>query len=209
MKKATLRKDWYTSVWKAWQTDKVKVEKEYGTHPFGGGCTIDWLQPHPEIMLTHPFYKKYIEVPKFQIFVTRKPCQKKGFQNYSISNNDLLTLPKKLNLIYVENVLEHFSYNDVANLLINWHDRLLIGGSLQIVTPNLKVLANKYLNKQLEYHNFLQQLYGTQQTSEDFNAFVFDETALKVIMEEIGFTQIRIESTKLVLKGFGRKEQEF
>lgn len=208
MNKAQIRKDWYTSVWEAWPKNKVQVEKEFGNHPFGSGHTTPWLKPHPEVMKDHPLYKEYLANKGSQILITTKPQEREHFKNYSLSNHDLFKLPKGINLLVVDSVLECFSYTQVSEVLVNWYDRLIIGGTICIITPDLKEITKQYVNNTLGYAELVNHLYGTQLDDNSFKSCTFDDVSLRTLMREIGFSQINIEKEGLMLKAIGRKEKE-
>ena len=52
--------------------------------------------------------------------------------------------------IYCSHVLEHLSLSDFRRALLNTHKLLKSGGTFRLVLPDLKVLANKYLEDEDE-----------------------------------------------------------
>jgi GT2 family glycosyltransferase len=209
-----IQEDWLEKVWLAWDKDPVRVEKEYGNHPFGRGHTELYTGGFPEVLHSHPLYEKYLKDSEVRLYITKTPIEKFPFKNVCMSNHDIVGLPmyKKgtIHTITVDDVLEHFSYRETANILISWFDKLKLGGILTVVTPNLGEAIRNYLEGKIDYATVVQWLYGGQVNDEDFHLISFDESSLKAVMEGVGFSRIRIEKSEdgMFLKVIGRKEKE-
>lgn len=208
MKKAVLRKDWYDKVWLGWDKNKIEVEKNYGTHPFGGGHTEEHLKPHPEVMKDHPYYKKHLKDLGLQILLTITPEKREPYKNYCLTNDDLFNLTKGIDLLIVDKLLGKYSYRNVAECLINWYDRLVIGGTICIITPDLKEITKRYISNTINFKTFLEYLYGNQMNDNNYTYCSFDDIALKTLLTDVGFSQISIEREGILLKAQCRKERE-
>jgi len=189
--------DWYTNVWLKWDTDKEEVEKK-GTHLFGGGTTKLFTGEHPEVMRIHPRYMEYLDKYKLKINLSVFPIQHNNFQNITFKNDNLFEInkifcEKKPYIIFIEDVLEHISYNMVGEFMVKIYDILEIGGEIVIQTPNMIEILKKYLSNEIPYVDFVKVMYGGQTDIIDFHACIYDSEAIKALLNDVGFSDINIE----------------
>ena len=143
------QEDWFNKVWLGWKKDRILVEQTYGTHLFGGGHTELWMGNHPEVMKNHPRFLEYVDKYKLKINMTVFPQQRDNFINVSIKNNDIFNIKmsagdQKPFLVFIEDILEHVSFNAVGEMLVKIYDQMEIGGEIVIKTLNLQEVIKRF-----------------------------------------------------------------
>lgn len=199
MTKAILRKDWFEAVWKEWDKNPTKVEKERGTHPFGGGYCEIFIGEHPEVMKNHPRFLEYIHKYKTKVNMSTSPLQIDGFINVSIKNNDIFNIrtvlgDEKPYLVFIEDLLEHVSFNAVGEMLVKIYDLMELNGEIIIKTFNLQEVIKRYTEGNLLYVDFIKIMYGEQKESFDYHSCVYDMNAIKALLDDVGFSIISMET---------------
>lgn len=206
-----IRKDWYEIVWMGWKQDKIKVENEFGTHPFGlPSFTELWKEDHPEVMKSHPLYEKYLQDTQLRYYITTTPKEMKFWKNKTVSNDDLFKLDDNIYAIIADCVLEKFPHQQIAELLVSWFAKLKVGGELIVLTPNFNWIVKNYVDKNLSYMDTVLRLFGNQSNDFEFNSILFDEQAIGTLLNEVGFSKINIEIIEngMFFKVHARKEKE-
>ena len=189
-----LRKDWYEKVWMGRKVAPGHVEKEYGTHPFGGGWTEPFVGEHPEAMKEHPKYMEFIEKSGHRILLTTREKEATGYQNFHMERDDIVNVPvAELFEIIADDCLEHFHLRDIMEILKIWYAKLRVGGRLTVITPDLRAVCESFISGRFDYATTLQFLYALQNRPVDVHRTLFDEFALKDMMERIGFKELRVE----------------
>ena len=198
MTKAILRKDWFEEVWEKWKINPSEVEKTRGTHPFGGGYTELFTGEHPEVMKDHPFFLKYIDKYKTKVNMSAFPSQIDNFINVSMKDNifdiSKKTDGKKPYLVFIEDLLEHISFNAVGEMLVKVYDSLVIKGEIIIKTINLQEVIKRYAEGNLPYVEFIKLMYGEQKESFDYHSCIYNQEALKALVEDVGFSIISMQT---------------
>jgi predicted SAM-dependent methyltransferase len=102
--------------------------------------------------------------------------------------------------IYMCHVLEHFSFEEVGEILRNFHKKLKVGGVLRLSVPDFDRLITVY---QANYNNLALikfALMGGQDYAHNFHKCVFNRTALSDLLAACGFEHMAEWST---LEEFG------
>ncbi len=128
-----------------------------------------------------------------------KDLQKQGFINL-----DMRRLPKTdlqasaaslpfgsltVDSILASDCLEHIPWSYVPSVLLEWHRVLKHGGVLKIKTPNLRTLAEDYVNGKLNMSEYCRRVYGNQEAGEDANFHKSGQSpdTIQVILMNAGF----------------------
>ncbi len=217
MTKAILRKDWFFEVWEKWKINPSEVEKERGTHPFGKPSWTELFEgQHPEVMKNHPRFLQYIDKYKLKINMSVFPSQIEGFTNVSLKEKDIFNIKltvgeTKPYLILIDDLLEHISYNAVGEFLVRIFDQMELHGEIIIKTLNMQEIIKRFVEGNIQYVDFIQFLYGKQKESFDYHSCIYDQNAIKVLLEDVGFENITIQTIEnnTFLYVVGRKNREF
>lgn len=198
MTKAILRKDWFEEVWMKWKTDPIEVEKTRGTHPFGGGHTELYTGDHPEAIKFCKHYLFFIDKYKTKVNMSAFPLQRDGFINISMTD-DIFDISKKTEgkkpyLVIIEDLLEHISFNAVGELLVKVYDQMELNGEIIIKTFNLQEVVKRYAEGNLPYVDFIKIMYGEQKESFDYHACIYNQDAIKALLEDVGFSIITMQT---------------
>lgn len=94
--------------------------------------------------------------------------------------------PGSARQLRAQHIIEHFPMNDVASIVRGWVECLEIGGSIEIVTPNLGYIAHGYVDGTVSTTEAVLRLYGEQNYPGNFHYNLFDRTSLKKLLEEAG-----------------------
>jgi len=106
---------------------------------------------------------------------------------------------KDVDLIYACHVLEHFprkpvrdadaTYKEVLN---NWFDALKEGGTLRMAVPDFQAVCEYYVStKDFNSLNWQSALYGGQKHGFDIHYNIWDWSALKRDLLDVGFRDVR------------------
>lgn len=207
--------DWFTNVWLGWDKDPIGVEQKYGNHLFGKpSWTEKFVGEHPEVMKNHPRFLQYIDKYKTKVNMSAFPKQMDNFINVSMKD-DIFDISKKTGgkkpyLVFVEDLLEHISFNAVGELLVKVYDCMEINGEIIIKTFNLQEVVKRYAEGNLPYIDFVKIMYGNQNESWDYHACTYNKDAMQALLNDIGFSIITMETIEnnLYLYTVARKCQE-
>ncbi len=131
-----------------------------------------------------------------------------------------LPLPAgSVDLIYSEDFLEHLDLNDGRRWLADCYRILRPGGILRLLTPNLNLLAQAYLQRDARFLSWYQEKYGTQSHAEILNhgmrswghRFIYDDDMLIHELETLGFKprrQLYNQSDHPALQGLDRPDPQ-
>ena len=199
MTKAVLRKDWFEEVWEKWKINPSEIEKTRGTHPFGGGFSEIFNGSHPEVMKNHPRFLEYVHKYRLKINMTVFPLQRDGFVNISIKNDDIFDISKKTDgkkpyLVFIEDLLTNISFNAVGEMLVKVYDKMELNGEIIIKTINLQEVIKRYAEGNLPYVDFIKLMYGEQKESFDYHSCIYNQEAMKALLEDVGFSIISMEA---------------
>jgi SAM-dependent methyltransferase len=129
-----------------------------------------------------------------------------GFCNVDILNTiavDVVSDISKLDnfsnnsieLIYACHVLEHFSHEEVKQVLSRWYQVLAPGGELRISVPDIDRIVKIYSENWQHFQTpgnspWIGLLYGGQGDPYDFHKTGFNFCWMKYLLENIGFEEI-------------------
>ncbi len=96
--------------------------------------------------------------------------------------------------IVASDVFEHIGRHSTLAALREWHRVLRPKGILKIKTPNLRVLAQAYVEGRIDLREFDRKVYGNQEGDDpaNFHRSGTDRTTLEAILKSVGFREIRI-----------------
>jgi len=103
----------------------------------------------PEAMRDHPKYLEFIEQSGRRVYLTTRAKEIQGYVNYDMEKTDIVNFPAGgLYEIIADDCLEHFSWRETAEIIEAWYNRLIPGGRLTIVTPDLRQVAENYVSRE-------------------------------------------------------------
>jgi len=119
---------------------------------------------------------------------------------------DIMKLPyehKTIDGIYAIDVLEHISRDKVISTLKSWFYILKKKGYIILRLPNIRNIARRYLNRDIDTNEFSRLIYGRQEQDqpENHHKSGFDIKTLKKILKKIGFKEIKEEFKGLIFIG--------
>jgi predicted SAM-dependent methyltransferase len=83
--------------------------------------------------------------------------------------------------------LEYLPINDVKQALINWAQKLTVGGILKILVPDCHAIAKSFAQGQFNLQEYSQMIFGMQE-KEDNRLSIIDAATLLSTLQEIGLT---------------------
>jgi predicted SAM-dependent methyltransferase len=92
--------------------------------------------------------------------------------------------------IYMCHVLEHFSHEDVLDLIQLFYSKLVPGGCLILSVPDFDVLVDIYLKSSRSLSVVRKALMGGQTYAENFHKSLFTRRALTEIVTKSGFIRV-------------------
>ena len=125
----------------------------------------------------------------------------KGYINIdAISKNDEVVIDdvkflnsindKTVSEIYACHVLEHFGRKEIEFVLNTWFQKLESGGLIKISVPDIESVFKKY-QEGTSLSVLIGLLYGGQRNEYDYHKIGFDFLSLKLVLEKVGFTDIK------------------
>lgn len=103
-------------------------------------------------------------------------------------------LPHKsgtVDFVVLHHVLEHFGCNEGNSLIAEAHRVLKVGGSLLVFVPNLRALAERWLQGQLDTQLFMTNAYGAYMGDEaDRHKWGFDNLSLYGVLHNYAWERI-------------------
>ena len=100
--------------------------------------------------------------------------------------------------VYARHVLEHWSYRETREVLLEWGRVIKPGGTLEIHCPDLDKLIHCYLSqivdgytgKRFDTQLFVYYLYGDQSYKDNTHKAGWNFESLSAILRSVGFTTI-------------------
>jgi len=105
--------------------------------------------------------------------------------------------------ILAKDIVEHFSFRNVENVLKEWHRVLKPDGLLVIQTPDFEQIASKfYEGKIADWYRLSFWLYGAQDYQENLHKCIFTKRELTKLLNQIGFEIMEIfnDNTNIICK---------
>lgn len=90
--------------------------------------------------------------------------------------------------IRASHLLEHFGYENVYGVLVNWVSKLKPGGVLKIAVPDFRTLAKQYVEGVKA--NYSGYIMGGHIDENDFHKAIFDKDSLSELLTSAGLTDI-------------------
>jgi predicted SAM-dependent methyltransferase len=106
---------------------------------------------------------------------------------------DLTALPFDANsfdLIYSSHCLEHVHRRCVLSTLAHWRHLIAPGGTLRLAVPDFAACV-KWYNQTGDLESIMGLLYAGQTHPKNNHFVTFDEKYLTMLLEKVGFTNIR------------------
>ena len=131
-----------------------------------------------------------------------------------------LPLPDgSIDLIYSEDFIEHLELAQGRQMLGECYRVLRRGGTMRILTPNLRILATRYVERSPELLEWYNRHYGTTSFAEILNhgmrswghRFIYDDEMLARELQAAGFSaqlQAHNESHAPALRGLDRADAQ-
>lgn len=108
-------------------------------------------------------------------------------------------------VILASDVLEHFSWRETREVLMEWGRVLEPGGELTVKTPNMDSLIAAYVQRKIPFQEFVRIAYGHQDYEENTHRAGFTPKLLRSLLEDAGF---QIQSVDEMLPGGDWKNME-
>ena len=115
-----------------------------------------------------------------------------GYEARDCKNGDsIYPLPDEdgsIHEIRASHVLEHFSHNEVSDIVSHWVSKLVPGGLLRIAVPDFQFIAQEYLDgKAINVQGYLM---GGQVDEDDYHRCAFDAEVLTELFINVGLERI-------------------
>jgi glycosyltransferase involved in cell wall biosynthesis/ubiquinone/menaquinone biosynthesis C-methylase UbiE len=108
-----------------------------------------------------------------------------------VAKADDLGLPdNSVGEIYSSHLFEHFTREQLDNVLIEWHRVLENDGYLVIKCPDILKVCEKLVKKNVDYDLGVAWIYGGQRTKWDYHYWSYCFDSLKDKLEKIGFVGV-------------------
>jgi len=105
--------------------------------------------------------------------------------------------------ILAKDIIEHFSFIKVEEILKEWHRVLKPKGLLVIHTPDFEQIASKYYKGEIgDWYSLSFWLYGAQDYEENLHKCIFTKKELSNLLNQIGFEIVEIfnDNTNIICK---------
>lgn len=96
-----------------------------------------------------------------------------------------------VDLIYASHCLEHFPFEKVPDILIEWNRVLKIGGILRLSVPDFDLLINIYEDNNQDIELILPPLLGGQDYKHNFHMVAFNQGYLTKLLQKAGFSTVQ------------------
>ncbi|MDD2935320.1 MAG: methyltransferase [Candidatus Pacebacteria bacterium] len=113
--------------------------------------------------------------------------------------------------IYASHILEHFSINEVKDILKKSYNLLQEEGEIRISVPDFEKIASLYMINKDSFRQkdpvaWLGVIYGGQSSRYDFHKTGFSFVWLKTLLTEAGFRDIKEYNAEDFLKNYNIKD---
>jgi predicted SAM-dependent methyltransferase len=98
--------------------------------------------------------------------------------------------------IYMCHVLEHFSFQEVEDLLQTFRRKLMVGGVLRLAVPDFDKLVTVYKSENNDLSMIKLALMGGQDYQFNFHKAVFNEKSLNESLGRAGYGDIQLWETE-------------
>ena len=114
-----------------------------------------------------------------------------------------MNTPGRWQEVRATHLLEHFSYWETVNVLKNWRNLLVAGGSLYLEVPSLTGQMAAYQEHRIDDRELVRLVYADQDYAENFHYAGFTRAILTEDLEKAGFVNVRVEEYDLILTAWG------
>lgn len=124
-----------------------------------------------------------------------------------IEHNKLPYTDESVEEILAKDIIEHFSFRNIRNVLKEWYRVLKKGGILIIQTPDFERIADKFFKGEINgWYELSYWLFGAQDHQENTHKAIFTKSELKKLLEEIGFEVVEIwnDNSNIICKAVKR-----
>ena len=157
------------------------------------GCALPPIHPQ--------HYKMFPDLDNWvwaDLFIDHERVKKWDARNLPVEDNSI-------EILYNSHLLEHISHPEVGKTLLHWYNKLQDGGELVINVPDLEWAARQVItyeagqvpdglfNEWFGKRGLLNIFYGTHDHPGEYHMSGYTKTSLTEILEEVGFTDIKIE----------------
>lgn len=147
-----------------------------------------------------PIYTK-IEKKGLKVHLGSGPINLQGWINIDVRNYSHTHLfqkdfhlkqftPGSIEEIYMSHVLEHFSFIEAENLLIQLHEKLDHRGLIRISVPSFDSMVRIYLDNKKDLSSISGPLFGGQDYEYNFHKSVYNKNSLTALLKKCGFKNI-------------------
>lgn len=130
-------------------------------------------------MVKHPSFINIDGRAASHIHFVRAIDDLKPFQNQTVD------------LIYASHCLEHFPFNKIPHVLLEWQRVLKLGGILRLSVPDFDLLLDIYDKNNKELETIMMPLLGGQDYPTNFHMTVFNQQYLTKILKNAGFSTVQ------------------
>ena len=109
------------------------------------------------------------------------------YRQGDIGSLDWLTEDGIIDEIIAIDCLEYLPVNSIKQALVNWAQKLSVGGTLKILVPDCHTVAKSFAQGQFSLQEYSQIIFGIQDGN-DNRLSVIDTTTLLSTLQEIGLT---------------------
>ena len=98
--------------------------------------------------------------------------------------------------IYSAHVLEHFPIEELRTVLVPyWVSLLKPKGQFVAIVPDMETMISEYAAGRLEFEEFREVAYGTQEYEGDFHYNGFSQASLTGLLEGAGLTDVEVRAS--------------
>jgi SAM-dependent methyltransferase len=129
--------------------------------------------------VNHPQFINIDGLPAPHIHYIRSLTNLSGFAENSVD------------LIYASHCLEHFSYQQVPDILQKWFKRLKQGGTLRLSVPDFDLILEIYQGAGKNIETIQGFVMGGQDYKFNFHQVLFNRASLEHVLLTTGFTKVQ------------------
>jgi predicted SAM-dependent methyltransferase len=98
--------------------------------------------------------------------------------------------------LYTAHMIEHFPLDDLKQILLPyWRGLLEPGGALHLVVPDAGAMLDDYGTGRMSFEDLRLVTFGDQEYQGDFHFTMFTPTSLTELLEDVGFSPVKVVET--------------
>jgi predicted SAM-dependent methyltransferase len=113
-----------------------------------------------------------------------------GVIQSDVKNLDHLFNDNTIDEITAYDVLEHFPFMQIRDILSNWIRKLKPGGKIVVRVPDLEKILNRYVTKKLPFFEAQRLIFGGQDYAYNFHYVGFTEGVLEGYLLGCGCSEV-------------------